>query len=165
MNWTLAVTGGALVVMVGRSVRSHAASESPCLLPSMAVLPVAPVLLLRAGRLHPAMVPMGFAARSSSACARSFPTRRASISVADRCPLREFPHDRAARAHLVDMRYLLLPPAGILLLWSVFSFFAAEEASDPGDVLGWKLVCVAFASFVLLGTRWLWRRASPAREA
>lgn len=62
MNWTLAVTGGALVVMVGRSVRSHAASESPCLLPPMAVLPVAPVLLLRAGRLHPAMVPMGFAA-------------------------------------------------------------------------------------------------------
>mgnify|MGYP006219519695 CR=1 FL=1 len=63
------------------------------------------------------------------------------------------------------MRYLLLPPAGILLLWSVFGFLVAEEASDPGVVLATKLAYVAFGLSVLLGTRWLWRRASPGRDA
>ena len=63
------------------------------------------------------------------------------------------------------MRYLLLPPAGILLLWSVFGFLVAEEASDPGVVLATKLAYVAFGLSVLLGTRWLWRRASPVRDA
>lgn len=63
------------------------------------------------------------------------------------------------------MRYLLLPPAGILLLWSVFGFLAAEEASDPGEVLAWKSAYVAFGLLVFFGTRWLWRRASPKRPA
>ena len=63
------------------------------------------------------------------------------------------------------MRYLLLLPAGTLLFWSVFGFLAAEEASDPGEVLAWKSAYVAFGLFVFFGTRWLWRRASPKRPA
>ena len=63
------------------------------------------------------------------------------------------------------MRYLLLPPAGILLLWSVFGFLASEELGDPGEVLAWKSAYVAFGLSVIFGTRWLWRRASQKRPA
>ena len=61
-NWALAVTAGVLIATAGFSSGIDDMVESPYLLPPMAALFAASVLLLRAGRLHLATVSMGLAA-------------------------------------------------------------------------------------------------------
>ncbi len=61
------------------------------------------------------------------------------------------------------MRYLLLIPAGALLLFALYGFLHSAEASTPDLILRWRAAYSAIGAAVVLLTVWLWRRMIPGR--